>query len=242
MKKIIFISLVFISFFSHYSCKRCTTLNGNQDSIAFNFQTFDTINVYDIFNVFVKQDTFFSIKIKGDKNLLKNVEVSKIDKNIEIIDKNTCYFLKLKHSKLDVYITAPSLDYIQLYSASSVYSIDTLHFTRFGIRTFGYYASSNICVDCKDHFFLGIWNSTGDFYVSGKAKYYQILNHGHAYIHSFDLKSQYTDIEQRSTGNIEVFSQKKLNVKIFESGDIIYQGNPEITAIIEGKGKLTRSK
>ena len=240
MKKFLFVSLMLVSIASIYSCKHCTTLSHDQDSLVFNFETFDTVNVYDIFNVYVKQDSFFSVKIKGDKNLIKNVEVSEANKNIEIQDKNTCYFLKLKHSQLDIYITAPDFYYVQLFSASSVYSIDTLHYTRFGVRTYGYYANANVCVDCKDHFFLGVWNSTGDFYVSGKAMYYQVLNHGHAFVHSFDLQSQYADIEQRSTGDVEVFCQKKLNVKIFETGNVIYKGNPDVSAVIQGQGKLIK--
>ncbi len=240
MKKILFASIVLISILSFYSCKHCTTLSLKQDSITFKFETFDTVNVYDIFNVYIKQDSFYSIKIKGDENLIKNVQVSKVDKNIEIQDKNTCYFLKLKHSQLNIYITAPDFYFVQLFSASSVYSIDTLHFTRFGIRAYGYYANANVCVDCKDHFFLGIWNSTGNYYIYGKTLFYQVLNHGHAYIHSFDLKSQYADIKQRSTGNVEVFCQKKLDAKIFETGNIIYKGTPEINAVIIGDGRIIK--
>ncbi len=228
--------------FSIYSCKRCTTLSHEQDSIIFNFDTFDTVDVYDIFNVYIKQDSFYSVKIKGDKNLIKNVEVSEIDKNIEISDQNTCYFLKLKHSQLDIYITAPDFRYVQLFSASSVYSVDTLHYTSFGIRVFGYYGNADVCVDCKDHFFLGIWNATGNFHATGNTLYFQVLNHGHAFIHSFDLKSQYANIEQRSTGDVELSVQKKLDVQIFETGNVIYKGNPTINAVIQGDGKLTKSR
>jgi hypothetical protein len=227
-----------------FSCsdasKSCLKAAGELDSIQLDVNSFNTIEVYDIFDVYLQQDSNYSIKIRTNKTLLNNVETIVTDSVLTISDKNKCYFLRDYDLKIEVFITAPDIKEMNFYSASSFRSIGELNYENFLFRCYGKMANADFTANCSDHLFVSLWNVTGDFYVHGKSTYLQILNHGSAYIYAFDLQAKYVKIEQRSTGNVEVSPEIKLTATIADIGNIYYKGNPNIDTIITGKGKIIK--
>lgn len=241
MKKFLplFFTFSFI-LFSMMSCKDIENKDNTLDSVYVTLSEFDTVNVYDVFNVYLKQDSVYSLKILTTSDLIDNVEYSQTGNVLNINDLNKFYFLKSYDKSITLYITAPDLKAINLFSASSLYSIDTLKYNRFLVRAYGYSAFADVTVDCDDHFFLSLWKVTGDYTVSGKCTYLQILNHGTSYIHASNLESQYCYIDQNSTGNAELFANKKLKVIIRDIGNVYYKGNPVIELDRRGEGNLLK--
>lgn len=231
-----FFVLLFILF--SVRCKNFQNNDNTLDSVYVSLSGFDTINVYDIFNVYLKQDSIYSLKILTSSDLINNVEYTQNANVLSIKDLNKFYFLKSYDKSITLYITAPDLKAINLFSASSLYSIDTLKYNRFLVRAYGYIASADLTVDCDDHFFLSLWKVTGDYTISGKCTYLQILNHGTSYINAANLESQYCYIDQNSTGDAKLFVNKKLRVIIRDIGNVYYKGNPVIELDRRGQGNL----
>ena len=238
MKKILLGFIIILTLVSLWSCKNIENKNKGIDSLTFSFLPFDTINIYDVFNVYIKQDSVYSVKVVSSSDLLENVELIQKENILDIRDMNSFYFLKSYDLHIDLYISAPDLQTVNLFSASTVYSIDTLEYKRFMLRFYGYSGFSNVTVNCEDHFFLSLWNVTGDYTVSGKCTYFQVLNHGTSYIHAYNLLSQYCSIDQNSTGNIELTSIKTLNVIIRDIGNVYYKGDPVVDLDKLGSGTL----
>ncbi len=244
MMKFLNYIVFFVGLFSVASCsdagKDCFKAAGNIDSIIINVDDFNTIDVYDIFDVALKQGNEYSVKIITNKTLLDNVDVSVDDTLLTITDKNKCYFLRDYDVKIDIVITAPDVKEINFYSASSFKSIGELNYDRFLFRCYGKLASADFTANCSDHLFVSLWNVSGDFYVHGKTLYLSILDHGSAYVHAFDLSAEYISIEQRSTGNVEVYANRKITALLCDIGNIYYKGNPVIDSVITGKGKIIK--
>ncbi|MBN2663127.1 MAG: DUF2807 domain-containing protein [Bacteroidales bacterium] len=239
----VFLFLIFSSLFI-FSCsqasKDCFKSAGDIDSTFINFDYFTVIDVNDIFNVYVEQADYYAIKIKTNSTLLNNVDVTIVDSTITITDKNKCYFSRDYDLDINIYITAPNLREINFYNASTLISINTLSFKRFLFRAYGKLAFCNIDVNCSDHFFLSLWNISGEYTISGQCNFLDILNHGTAKIHTDSLTAKYATIQQRSTGDIKVNVLNKIVGNIYDIGNIYYKGNPEIDSNIIGEGKFIK--
>ncbi|MBN2891165.1 MAG: DUF2807 domain-containing protein [Bacteroidales bacterium] len=240
MKTIFFyiFSISFILVFLLNSCENdCLRSAGEIDSITIELDSFSDIHVYDMFNVYVQQADNYSVKIKTNSTLLKNVIVNN-DTALVISDDNKCYFARNSENHIDIFITTPELSHLSFYSASTFYSIDTLKFHRFSFRAFGKLAFADFNVICEDHLFVSMWNVSGNLKVGGECKYFQVLNHGSTYIDAFELNSQFAKIEQRSSGDAKVNVSNELTAEIFDIGNVFYKGNPVIDTIITSSGKL----
>ncbi len=232
--------MVFLLFSCNKPFKDCFKEAGDIDSATYSFSEFNIVNVDDIFEVYLKQDTFFSIKIKTNKTLLSNVKVNETDTAINISDENMCYFARNYDLKINIYITAPDLKEINFYSSSTLYTLDTVNYERFMFRAYGKLAFADIQVNCSDHFFLSLWNVSGKIRVAGNATFFQVLDHGNSYIHAFELYSKFVSVEQRSTADIELTAIKSLKADVFDVGSIYFQGNPKLDTNIYGNGKIIK--
>ncbi len=245
LKQLIVYAIFVVTFLSvSISCKSkigdCFNASDEIDSVTYDFSNYTTIDVYDIFEVYIKQDSFYRLKVVCNSDLLDDILIEQKDSVIEISDHNTCYFTKLADSSIKVYITAPNLKNVNFYCASSLYSIDTLEYERFLFRAYGKLAFADLTINCSDHFFLSLWDVSGDFKIRGYAKYFESLFHGNAYADAFDLKTEVTKVDHRSTGDIKVSATNKIKVQILDIGNIYYKGNPEIEATITGTGKIIK--
>lgn len=221
------------------SCKKdCLKAAGEIDSTIYEFMPFNDIHIYNIFNVEIRQDSFYSVQVKTNSTLLKNISVVQNDTSITIVDSNKCYPLRKADIKIDLIITSPEIKHLNFYSASTLYTKDTLNYNNFLFRAYGKLAFADFKVNCDDHLFLSMWNVSGDIKVGGNCKYLQILNHGKGYIDAFNLKSKYAQITQKSTGDIKTNVSNKIKASIYDSGNIYYKGNPEIDTTTYYTGTL----
>lgn len=226
---ILYSIVLLFAVFSSVSCeKNCLKAAGEIDSTLYELMPFNDIHIYDIFNVEIRQDSFYSVQVKTNSTLLKNISVVQNDTSITIVDSNKCYPLRKADIKIDLIITSPEIKHLNFYNASTFYTKDTLYYNRFLFRAYGKLAFADFKVKCDDHLFLSMWNVSGNIKVGGSCKYLQILNHGNGYIDAFNLKSKYAQITQKSTGDIKTNVSNKITATIYDSGNIYYKGNPVI--------------
>jgi hypothetical protein len=243
LKKVYFVCIVI--FIVLIGCKSnssdCFKQIGQIDSINYVFKNSpQNINIYDIFDVILIQDSVFSIKIVTNKTLLDNINVEMNDTALEIKDLNKCYFLRNKNIKHKLYIHAPDLKEMLIMGVVNLITPDTINFTRFLIRVYSEVSFCNININCSEHFFFELWRVTGDFKISGKSTYFAILNHGQAYIDASNFQSNYVYIEQRSSGDIKISVSDFLSANIFDIGNVYYIGNPILKVSEYCKGKAIK--
>ncbi len=239
MKHFFLLIIIFSLFIScSDSGKDCFKSAGEIDSLNIEVQDFNIINVSDIFNIYLQKGNEYSVKIRTNSTLLQNVKIEQNDTILSISDQNKCYFSRNKDISIDIFITAPNLREINLYNASTVKSLNTLEYERFMFRAYGKLAFCDLSVDCSDHFFLQLWDITGEYSISGKCTFFDVLDHGKNTIHAYDLSSDYAIIEQRSTGDMELTVNKKLKVELYCIGNVLFRGNPAIDSSIIGQGKI----
>jgi hypothetical protein len=244
-KNFIYFFLISISLFFcilQTSCsKGCLKSAGEIDSTYTEFQKFEIVEIHNIFNVYVKQAPIYSLKIKTNSTLLQNVKVIYTDTSLVISDENTCYFARDYDLHIDLYITAPDLKQLLLFNASTFYSVDTLRYNRFIYKALDKLAFADFDIICDDHLFIELWSVSGKVDVGGKCTYLTVLNHGNSFIYGFNLLAQFAQIEQRSTGDIEISVKNKLKAGVYDIGNILYKGTPALDTITNGRGAIINS-
>jgi len=242
-KKLYFVCI--FCFFALYSCKNenldCFKSIGELDSVNYVFENNPkNLNIYDIFDVYLSQDSVFSVKVITNKTLLKNINVENNDTAIEIRDLNKCYFLRNKNIKHKLYIKTPDLKELLIMGVVNLITPDTVNFNRFLLRIYSEISFCNINVKCKEHFFFELWRVTGNFKIAGQSTYFSILNHGESYIDASNYKANYVYVNQRSTGDIKIFALELLTADIFDIGNVYYLGNPQLKINEYNKGKAIK--
>lgn len=245
LKELYFVCIV--NFFVILGCNsdssNCFKQIGQTDSLSFIFKNNPKIvNIYDIFDVCLVQDSVFSVKIVTNKTLLENISIEMNDTALEIKDLNKCYFIRNKNIKHKLYIYTPNLKELMIFGVVNLYTPDTINFNRFLIRFYSEVSFCDINVNCSEHFFFELWRVTGNFKISGKSTYFNILNHGQAYIDASNYKTEYFYIEQRSTGDVKISVSQLLSANIFDIGNVYYYGNPKLEVTEYDKGKAIKLK
>ena len=234
-KNIIQYSVVIIFLLLLFSCQKsqeCFQRPGEIDSIEYKLDVFNYIDIYDHFNVYIKQDTVEKIVVVGNKNIINLFSFNVKDSCLTIEDNNICNFTRTYDIKKDIYIHTKDLKEVLLYGTSKIYSIDTLKFDRILFRVYSQVSYIDITTE-GTHLFLSLWNCTGDYYLHGNGTYLHLFTHGTSYIHAYDYDAKFCSIIQKSTGNIFITVSKMITAEIYEIGNIYYKGEPSEIEIIE---------
>lgn len=82
-------------------------------------------------------------------------------------------------------------------------------------------------------------DGTGNSKLSGTVDQLRIRNSGTGTVKAFDLKPKDVECKSDGTGDIKLHASGTLKVSLTGTGDVIYQGKPEVEdADIEGTGEL----
>ena len=223
---IFFIALAFLSSCSKDAKdRRCLKSNGKEVSSEMNLSDFNTIKLDGNFKVFLIPDTITKIKIITGENLINNINSDVVDSVLTLSDNNKCRWLRSYDVKKEVYIYFKNLNYLFINKQCDIVGIDTIRTDNFDIIDWGDIGSINISLYCVNFRFT-MHAGTGDFIFSGITKNQFLYFHGNGYLNAKNLKSSYCDVTSKTTGNIDVFTNKTLITSLYESGNIIYYGNP----------------
>ncbi len=239
------IILLIISFFfiisSSISCgKKCISGAGKTIKKERTIDDFTQIELYGVFNVYLKSGNKSKIEIEMGENLISNIETKVKDKVLTINDNNSCDYIK-GYADKNLHITIDTLTQLIVYDAAKLFTVDTLKTPNLNIIFKSEIGYSNLTVDCKV-FQFSVWFGTGDYYLQGKADYFAVGPHYLSFIYAQNLKSKDCRAYSNSMGDLYINTNNLLYVKIQNEGNIYYSGNPNKIIVEEdtGKGKLIK--
>jgi hypothetical protein len=210
----------------------CFKRAGEIDSIEFEIEKINYLNIYNKFNVYIKHDSINKVILKTNKNLIDLIDISVKDSSLNIIDNNICNFSRSYDLEIDVFLHLSNLNCLYVHGPSNVYSIDTLKYDNVLFRVYKDIGNLDITI-VNTYTWLEYWFASGNAKFRGGSVYLDILSHGYAYIDCFDFKSQYIKLNQNTTGDTKIFPITGLTVWFRDIGDVYYKGNPEFIEIKE---------
>lgn len=191
---------------------------------------FNEIELNNIFNVYITNDTINKITLEGGTNLLPFIKTEVNNNTLTIKDNNKCNWLRSYKKETNLYISAKSLSSLIINGECNVYSTDTIKCNEFSVVVFSGIAKVDLTVNnAITH--LTVHAGTGDYTLRGKTNYAYLYSFGTCYFWAKELNADNIYVTNKSTGNDYIFANNEIRGEINGSGNIYYSGNPQTVDI-----------
>lgn len=220
------------------SCNKvgCVKGNGTVTTETREVDGFDKIEVSCSADVYLYQDSVFSVEIEGESNIIPYVTTKVWGNTLDIDMKNNfCY----KGSKgIDVRIGMPELRGVEVSGSSDVYGKEIWDCNDLAIDISG---SGNVQfynMEAND-MTINI-SGSGDIDLAGlgTASSINMKISGSGNLDLYDFKANDVDVDISGSGTAKIHVLNQLNAEISGSGDVIYKGSPSVTSKITGSGDV----
>lgn len=223
-----------------YACKNNDNQhvkgNGIQSSKTFDEKGFTSIESDLNAELYLKQDSAFSVKVEGDENLIQHMEVRLEGSTLKIDKKHVDFDWD---QNLKIYIAMPVINKLAVLSAASVktensFVQDAPIVVEIGEASHGTLAFKTPALTLKvaEASQLDISGETRD--VTAEVGEASTLN-------AANLKAENVNIEASEASNAKVFASIQLTAKANEASGIEYLGNPKVNASNSVAGSVSKA-
>jgi len=231
--------LIFISCTKENKC-HCIKTTGKIIKKEILLSDFNEIQINNIFDVYITNDTVNKIVIEGGKNIVPFITSEVNNQSLKISNKNKCNWLRSYKKELNLYISAKSLNSIIINGESNIYSTNTIICHELNVVVNSGIAKADLTIN-SDIAHLTVHAATGDYTLRGKTGTGYLYSFGTCYIMATDLECDFMYITNKSTGNDFISVKKEIGAEINGSGNIYYNGNPATIKIKEtSSGRLIK--
>lgn len=200
-----------------------------------NTESFNGIDAGGSVDIYIKQDSVFSVKVETDENLQEYI-VTEVRGDVLHIkqEDNT----SLRTTKLKIYVSAPLYKRLEASGACKIYSENKITSSeKLNIDLSG---ASDAVLDINIPKVEAGLSGAGSVELKGETKDLNIDGSGSTEIRCFDLKAENVNVDISGAGNAEVFASVKLDVEVSGAGDIKYKGSPSVNQHISGAGSVKK--
>lgn len=210
--------------------------NGNVITETRDAGTFHNVHISGNTDLYVKQDSVFTIRVVADENLMEYIIT---DINGTTLDIRQPSGIQLKPSKaIKVYISGPDFKKFEASGACDIFSENKIIGTdMISIRLSG---ASDIKMEIESPKVDAESSGAGKITLWGEAKDFRVDGSGSTDIKCFDLLTENTTVDISGAGSAEVFASVKLDVHVSGAADVRYKGSPAISQDISGAGSVKK--
>lgn len=210
--------------------------DGNVTTQSRAFTDFNSIDAGGSAEIYISQDSVFSVKVEIDNNLQEYIEVYKEGNELKIHQRNNTSLDVT--GKIKVYISAPVFEKLKASGACDIIGKNNLSST--GDFFIGMSGACNaelninapkVTVDLSGACSVKLSGATKDFKADGS---------GSTNINCFGLMTENTSVDLSGAGDAEVFASVKLDVNVSGAADVKYKGNPSINQKVSGAGSVKK--
>jgi hypothetical protein len=191
---------------------------------------FTSIRSEGSFEVFISQDPAQSVVVEAEENLLPYIETD-VHSN-ELLIKTRDHRNIHNNDPIRIYVKTPSIESIEL-SGSGKIDCDSMITSYLELNLSG---SGDISAITSSNKIKAYISGSGEINLSGTANETDLDIKGSGDIHSYGLQQDTCLADISGSGDMFVYVNKFLDVKISGSGKVHYQGNPVVNSDISGSG------
>ena len=231
MKKVIITALSFAVLGT--SCRKM--IEGTSGSMTTEYRqapSFNKIHIQGNIDVFLSQDTSFSIRVEAGEHLVNFIETNVVNGEMIIHESNN----NLANTKpIKVYVYGDSLENIEI-EGSGNFDGDNIKANTLNILVTG---SGNLNIDVEANTVNYNVKGSGNAYLLGVVNNFNALIQGSGDINAKFLQAQDVNAKITGSGNAIVTAFNSLIAEVSGSGDIDYYGNPgSLSTIVTGSGSI----
>jgi hypothetical protein len=196
-------------------------------SVTTPLSAFKQVECHSAFNVFLKEDTAFSIQAIGNQDVVEQLVFAVSDSVLKIEDPRKSEWRTPTSNKVELYITSPPLSKLSTFEACKISTLNPITSDEFGLVLGGKANEATLQLDCDIFYHWSGSISGGKITLEGNCSTLKLWNTGLVQIDAFNLQANYAFVENKSRGNCEVKVSTKIDYSIFNTGDIIVYGEPQ---------------
>jgi len=238
MKRLLILSLFSVILLSscHQWFGKHIRGNGNIKSENRTAGHFNSIDVSGSIDVYVKQDSVFSVKVEADENLLEYIQV--LDEG-DVLRIRTERGYNLDGSKdIKVYVSSPSFKNFEASGACNIYGENQIIAAE--MLSINLSGSSDVKMDVKTPKVEADLSGACNIQLKGETKDFKVQGSGSTDIKCMELMAENVDIDISGAGDAEVYASIKLNVEVSGAGDVKYKGNATVSQHVSGAGAVKK--
>ncbi|HTL08738.1 MAG TPA: head GIN domain-containing protein [Chitinophagaceae bacterium] len=209
--------------------------NGHKSSETRNISGFTGVETHGDINIIATVGNY-SVKVEAEQNLLSYIETVVEDGRLKVRIKDGIALYDFDGAT--VYVAAPMLNAFETHGSGNINGEQT--FTAKDKINVGVYGSGDVvlALDCPE--VIAETHGSGNIKLSGQTKDVNSSISGSGDIKAANLKAENVKATVHGSGNTEVFASETLNVEVFGSGDVHYQGEPKISSVVHGSGAVSK--
>ncbi len=187
--------------------------------------------------VYLEQGEKQNVRIVADSETLEQIITEVKGRTLNIKFPNNNIFKKWDPGKIEIYISVPEVDGLNLSGSGDIIS-EKINTRILELLISG---SGNIKIDqLTAERVSATISGSGNIKIEdgGIAAELKARISGSGNIDAIGYEAQNVDALTTGSGNISVFSNGSLKVRIAGSGNVYYTGNPSIESSIAGSGKV----
>ncbi len=210
----------------------CVKTSGKIISEEISVESFEEIIVYERVKLFIEQGDNYKVRIETGKNLMENVYAEVENNRLQLRNENSCNLFR-DYEITKIYVTTPTLNWLQNSSGSGIESIGILNYPELWLRSFNQERDPDIHTNGDFILDLNVENlritndNISNYFLRGTAENVNLFfANGDGRLEAGELIVQDYDVLHRGTNKLIINPQQSLKGDIFGFGDIISKNRP----------------
>jgi len=218
------LSLIFLA-----SCNIINPLYDEGEYIETSIEVgdFTQLEVHNIFNIEIIDDTETYVLYKGGENILEQMHYTTENNTLKLDHKFINWANNYKMPTLEIHV--PEIEKIHLYSSGYLSSLNQLSGERIEVSIHEEASIYEIDLKIKyaSLYFHSQGSASGTIAFSGECTLATYTLNGSTNIQASDLITERIGIVQNSLGDAHIYVENMIRATFYKSGNIYYKGNPE---------------
>lgn len=209
--------------------------NGNIKKETRNVSGFKSVGTSGSFNVYITPGTSKTIEVEADENILPYIETELKGDELNVHFKRG-YDIKTTQ-KININLSMPEVKSLAASGTGGFFSKGSLKGDKVELGLSG---SANVDLDLKaTKLEVGVSGSTR-ISLKGNVPTVEYGISGSASVDALALQSDNVEVGVSGSGDLAVYSQKKLDISVSGSAKVRYKGSPAINQSSSGSAKITK--
>lgn len=211
--------------------------NGNVTTETRDFSNFNIIEVASAIDLYVKQDSAYSVKVQIDEDLQPYILITQ--------DGGTLRVRQERNTNLDatgrikVYVSTPDIRQVGASGACKLFSENMLVSAEsIGVHLSG---ASHARLDLKAPGISVEMSGASSIALKGETKDFILEGSGASHAKCYDLMTENANVDVSGASSTEVFASVKLDADASGASHIRYRGNASVSKHESGASKVTKA-
>ncbi|MBN2274446.1 MAG: DUF2807 domain-containing protein [Bacteroidales bacterium] len=203
---------------------------------------FEEVQVKSVFHIYLKQDTAYSITIRGNREFTEGVRYE-VENDLLILSNETrMMWMNPENHIVEIYISADRPKKIMAEEACFIETVNPVITEEFGFVCGNKYAEARFELDNAIFYFWNNFPCGGRLTLEGKTQSLRLWNYVIMSVDAINLITSHAFVENHSKGDCFVNVTGQLQYSIHGTGNIVLYGNPDEIVLLEktSSGELIR--